>query len=353
MGGSDAPAPPFTLPFAGVEPAFAAPPGPCGAGSAVLGRVTAGRGLVLGAFATIRADGETVTVGDAFCLGHGATVHIAHGLHATVVGDRVAVGRNAVVHACRIGDDAAIEDDVVILDGSAVGDGVVIEAGSIVYPRSVLEPHGRYAGSPAVRVGTATIEAARSRGAAIRAAAERSARQGTRAEGRWGAAGRDAHFVADTAVMAGEVELGPGAGVFFGCRFAAGRIAIGEHTNVQDNTVIAAGRGEVVIGRHATLGHNVRLQACRIGDRSLVGIGAVLADETLVEEDVLVAAGAVTEPGQRLDAGWLWGGRPARPLKRLDEARRATMAATVAQYGDYGRAFRCAQEERAARPAGR
>ena len=61
------------------------------------------------------------------------------------------------------------------------------------------------------------------------------------------------------------------------------------------------------------------------------------------DNDVLVAAGAETTAGQILDSGWLWGGRPARPLKRLDAARRAMMAETVRHYVDYGHAYRAAQ----------
>ena len=101
--------------------------------------------------------------------------------------------------------------------------------------------------------------------------------------------------------------------------------------------------GEVVIGRATTLGHNVRMRRGRIGDRSLVGIGAVLAEGTVVEDDVLVAAGTETTSGQVLGSGWLWGSRPAKPLKRLDDSRRAMMAATVRHYVDYGHAYRVAQ----------
>ena len=70
---------PLLLPFAGVDPVFRGPIALCGRRSAVLGRATVGGGLALGAFATIRADGETVTAGDRFFLGECSTVHIAHG----------------------------------------------------------------------------------------------------------------------------------------------------------------------------------------------------------------------------------------------------------------------------------
>ena len=338
---------PLVLSFAGVDPVFGSGLRGSGEGAGVLGRVRAGTNLLLGPLAVVRADGHAVTLGDDVCLGEGATVHIAHDLHPAVIGDRVAVGRNAVVHACTAGDDCVVEDDAVILDGSEVGCGAVIEADAIVYPRSRLEARGRYAGSPAKLIGTLCDEERRNRGAAIRLAAEQAASRPFA----WTArvpAPPGAHFVAATAWLAGQVALAPGASVFFGCRLRAASLVVGENTNVQDNCVIETG-GEVTIGRETTLGHNVRMASGRVGDRSLVGIGAVLAEGTVVEDDVLVAAGTRTTAGQVLDGGWLWGGRPAKPLKRLDAARRAMMADTVRHYVAYAQAFREAQIEAARR----
>ena len=81
------------------------------------------------------------------------------------------------------------------------------------------------------------------------------------------------------------------------------------------------------------------MRACAIGPRALIGIGSRIAPGTVVEEDVLLAAGAFTEPGQRLAAGWLWGGRPARAIAPLDDAKRRMMAATIVTYGAYGEAY--------------
>lgn len=109
---------------------------------------------------------------------------------------------------------------------------------------------------------------------------------------------------------------------------------------MQDNTLIRAGDGETIIGRETTVGHNVRMGPGRVGDFSLVGIGAVLADDTWIQDDVLLAAGATTERGQVLESGWMWGGRPAKALSRLDEAKRHMMKANIETYCGYGRAFR-------------
>lgn len=319
----------------GVAPHFAAPPVFEGARSAVLGRATLGAGAVIGAGSVIRADGHFVTIGDDFVLGVQATVHIAHDVYPTIVGNGVAVGRNAIVHACTVGDRCAIGDNAVVLDGSVVEDDVLIERDSVVFPRSRLEAGTVYAGSPArparkLAPGELARAVAAIREETMRHPGEESAAAGSGAQG---------GFVAATATVEGDVALEPGASVFFGCTVAAGdgRIVIGANTNVQDNSVLS---GDVIIGADTTIGHNVTMEPCTVGANALIGMGAVLAAGTRVEDDVLVAAGSLTTPGQVLESGWLWGGRPAVRMKPLDEARRAMMRATITQYCLYAEQFR-------------
>jgi carbonic anhydrase/acetyltransferase-like protein (isoleucine patch superfamily) len=134
--------------------------------------------------------------------------------------------------------------------------------------------------------------------------------------------------------------------VLFCCALEAeaGPIVVGADTNIQDNTVIRT-RGEgVVIGRDTTIAHNVRIADCRIGARSLIGIGVTVAPGTLIADDVMLAAGATTDPGQILESGHLWGGRPARILAPLDAERRSMMLRIVESYCLHGREYRAAQE---------
>ena len=107
--------------------------------------------------------------------------------------------------------------------------------------------------------------------------------------------------------------------------------------------MIRPGGGETVIGQAVTVGHNVEMGAVTVGDRTLIGMGARLADGARVEGDVMLAAGSTVEGGQVLESGWLWGGRPARAMSRLDEARRAGMRENVEQYCGYARTFRALQ----------
>lgn len=325
------------LPFDGVWPQLGDEPDVTATAS-ILGKVTAGRGLVARDQSVIRADGHYVRIGNDFHIGSRGTVHIAHDVYPTHIGDRVTAGRNAVIHACDVGPDCVFEDHVVILDGSTVGDRVLIEAGSIVFPRSKLDSGFIYAGMPAKPVRPVASRELSERAASIRSHdenkdAERSPPIEKKA------------FVADTAQVTLPAEMGANASVFFGCRLigAKGRIEIGENSNIQDNTVIDAGDGTVVIGANTTFGHNVDAEACRVGDNALIGIGARLAKGTVVDDDTMLAAGSHTLPGQHLEGGWLWAGRPSKPHSRLDDRRRKDMAAIVHHYCNYAAAYRTAQ----------
>jgi carbonic anhydrase/acetyltransferase-like protein (isoleucine patch superfamily) len=334
--------PELILPHDGVLPVFSARPVWCGRASTVIGDATIGAQAWLGDHSVIRADGNRVTIGERFWLGHRSTVHIATLTYPTLVGDRVTVGRNAVVHACTVGSDVVIEDDVIVLDGAHVEDGVLIEAGATVFPRAHLAAGFAYAGSPAKPVRPISAPEIAERAERLREASGDLPQPPPADE----LEPEPGIFVARTARLRGRVALGAGAGVLFSCDLHAevGPIVVGANTNIQDNSVVRT-RGEgVVLGRDTTIGHNVRLADCRIGARSLIGIGCVVAPGTVVGDDVLLAAGATTDPGQLLDGGHLWGGRPARILGALDSDKRTMMARVVEGYVAHGRAYRAAQE---------
>ncbi len=332
---------PLLLPFDGVEPRFGEGVRFLGPRASVLGKVEMGANATIAGGATIRGDGHFVRIGSDFFIGETSTVHIAQDLYPTVIGDRVTVGANAVVHACTVGSDCAIGDNAVILDGSVLEDGAVIEADATVFPKSKLAGGFIYAGTPAKPVRVLTPEEREARAQGLRQAPA-SAFAAPKAAN---VVAPEAAFIARTARLSGLIELQDRASVFFGCDFDAGafRIVIGERSNIQDNTRIACEAGDTVIGRDTTLGHNVRLASCQIGERALIGIGAVVAAGTIIEDEVMLAAGAVTQPGQTLESGWLWGGRPARPLSRLDDAKRGVMQTIIGHYCGYAEAYARAQ----------
>lgn len=337
----------LVLPFDGIEPDFATAPLFSGCGSSVLGRVTIGARAGLGRAAVIRADGHFVRIGDDFHIGEYSTVHIAHEVLPAIIGNRVTVGHNACVHACTVGDDCVVEDRAIVLDGSLVEDHVLIEAGSTVFPRSNLKRGFVYAGSPAKPVRELTSRERDRRSEKIRESVAATARvaefNGAKLLKTFI---RDDVFVASTARLQGHVELDSRSGVFFSCRLESGKgtITVLANTNIQDNTHIRCVDGDVVIGPNTTIGHNVFMQDCSIGQRSLVGIGSVVSAGTVLEDDAMLAGGAITDVGQHLGSGWLWGGRPARPIAKLDGAKRSLMHAIIGHYCGYGDQYRRAQQ---------
>ncbi len=332
---------PHILSYAGIAPVFATPPAHAGVGSAVLGRVTIGRGAWLGALSVIRADGHYVRVGDDFRLGPRSTLHINHEIFPCVVGDRVTVGRNACVHACTVGSDVVIGDRVVILDGAVVEDGVVLGDGATVFPNKRVGAGFLYEGSPAKPVRALEAgEVARRREEAARGSDDEPA--APRAAPGPGSSVHASVFIAPSATVRGRLVAAEASSIWYSNVFDAGEAAIeiGANTNVQDNTHIrcSAGRG-VSIGANSTVGHNVTMADCVIGERSLIGIGSTVAEGTVVGDGVLLAAAARTTPGQVLESGWLYAGSPARRFARLDEAKQALTALIVQQYCQYARDF--------------
>ena len=104
----------------------------------------------------------------------------------------------------------------------------------------------------------------------------------------------------------------------------AGKITIGNQTNIQDGTVIRTGpaslgeaAADTLIGSKVTIGHQASLHGCNIEDEALIGMGATLMQGSKVERGSMVAAAAVVMPGTTIPAGEIWGGNPARHLRTL------------------------------------
>jgi carbonic anhydrase/acetyltransferase-like protein (isoleucine patch superfamily) len=135
--------------------------------------------------------------------------------------------------------------------------------------------------------------------------------------------GRDV-FVAPGAAVIGDVEIGDGANIWFGCVIRGDDhwVRIGADTSIQDGTVIhvSLGTHPTSIGARVTIGHGVRLHGCSIEDDAMVGIGATVLDGAVVESGAIVAAGAVLSPGKRVPTGELWAGCPARPARTVKPA---------------------------------
>lgn len=142
-------------------------------------------------------------------------------------------------------------------------------------------------------------------------------------------------FKARNAIVTGDVTLGADAGVWFGCvvRGDDAPLVIGARTNVQDLTMVHADPGAPnVIGSEVTIGHRCVLHGVAIGDRSLIGMGAVLLGGSVVGEEALVAAGAVVREGFHVPSGTLVAGVPAKVIRELSAEERKLFRASAAGY---------------------
>lgn len=338
---------PLILPYEGVLPDLASPPAHAGIGASLLGKVTLGRRAWLGDYSVVRADGHFVKAGDDLHLGPRSTLHIAHAVFPCIVGDRLTVGRNACVHACTVGNDVVVGDDCTLLDGSVTGDNVVFEKGSTVYPGKSIAGGYLYAGSPAKPVrALAQGEVERWRARTIDAHANLPASELPFQRPSVASQIDASVFVARTATLIGTVEAAASASIFFSNVIDAGRgiISLGARTNIQDNTIIRCQAKGVRIGADTTVGHNVTIHDSIIGNGSLIGIGSTVAPGTVIEDSVLLAANAKTQPNQVLTGGRLWAGDPARSVAPLDESKLKLIASIIPHYVTYAAAYKSAQE---------
>jgi len=147
-------------------------------------------------------------------------------------------------------------------------------------------------------------------------------------------------FIAQTAVVTGDVVIGAGSSVWYGCvlRGDVHEIRVGERSNIQDGTIVHCTRGKFgcYIGSDVTIGHGVILHACTLQDNCFVGMGATVMDGAIVESGAMVAAGALVTPGKVVRKGELWGGSPAKCLRQLSEAELAFFPVSAANYAALG-----------------
>ena len=121
------------------------------------------------------------------------------------------------------------------------------------------------------------------------------------------------NWVAPNAVVIGDVTLEKNTSIWFNATLRGDieNIHIGEGSNIQDNTIIDAREKSLVIGEKVTVGHNVRLGACTIGDNCLIGMGCTIEDDAVIEEDAFVGARAIVKAGTVVKANTIFAGRPA------------------------------------------
>lgn len=143
-------------------------------------------------------------------------------------------------------------------------------------------------------------------------------------------------FIAPSAVLIGDVEVGAEASVWFHCvlRGDTAPIRIGPRSNIQDGTILHV-NGSVLpclIGADVTVGHAAIVHACTLEDRAFVGMGATVLDGAVIEAGGMLAAGSLLSQGKRIGRNELWMGAPARLARVMGAEERAGFDRTAAHY---------------------
>ncbi|HCK06332.1 MAG TPA: gamma carbonic anhydrase family protein [Flavobacteriaceae bacterium] len=128
-------------------------------------------------------------------------------------------------------------------------------------------------------------------------------------------------FIADNATLIGDVVLGAGCSVWFSAvvRGDVNSITVGDHVNIQDGAVIHGTyeKSATTIGNHVSIGHNAIVHGCRIHDHVLIGMGAIVMDDCIVEPYSIIAAGAVVPKNTHIKRGSVYAGVPAKCIKSV------------------------------------
>lgn len=149
-------------------------------------------------------------------------------------------------------------------------------------------------------------------------------------------------YVDSAATVIGDVELGDDCSVWPGAvlRGDVHSIRIGARSNIQDGSIchvthdgpFSPGGLALSVGEDVTVGHRVILHACQVGDRCLIGMGAIVMDGAEIEDEVMVGAAALVTAGKRLRTGFLYVGTPAKPLRALTDEERAFLRYSAEHY---------------------
>ncbi|REL28750.1 gamma carbonic anhydrase family protein [Thalassotalea euphylliae] len=137
-------------------------------------------------------------------------------------------------------------------------------------------------------------------------------------------------YIDESSVLVGDVTIAADASIWpmVAARGDVNTISIGERTNVQDGTILHVTRKSarnpegfpLVIGDDVTIGHQCMLHGCQLGNRILVGMGAIIMDGAVVQDDVFIGAGTLVPPNKTLESGYLYVGNPMKKARPLTEA---------------------------------
>ncbi|KAG2284668.1 hypothetical protein Bca4012_053330 [Brassica carinata] len=150
-------------------------------------------------------------------------------------------------------------------------------------------------------------------------------------------------FVAPSASIIGNVHLRPGSSIWYGCvlRGDANTITVGAGTNIQDNSLVHVAKSNLngkvlptLIGDNVTIGNSAVLHGCTLEDESYIGASATVLDGAHVEKHAIVESGSLVRQNTRIPSGEVWGGNPARFLRKVTEEERAFFSTSAVDYSN-------------------
>ena len=142
-------------------------------------------------------------------------------------------------------------------------------------------------------------------------------------------------FVAESADIIGDVKIGKNSSVWYNTVHRGDELAIriGENTNIQDGTVVHVGLDvDTVIGDNVTVGHNALVHGCKIGNNSLVGMGAIVLNGAEIGEFCMIGAGALVTQNKKFPDGMLIIGSPAKAVRELTEEEKQSLIKSADDY---------------------
>lgn len=149
-------------------------------------------------------------------------------------------------------------------------------------------------------------------------------------------------YIDESAIIIGDVTLGDDVSIWPTAVLRADveRITIGDGTNVQDGAVLHVSHAgqyspkghPLTIGKGVTIGHRAVVHACTIGDHCLVGIGAIIMDDAVLDPYVMLGAGSLVPPGKHLEGGYLYVGSPAKAMRLLTEHEKTYLEYSAQHY---------------------
>nr|ADQ43216.1 GAMMA CA3/carbonate dehydratase [Schrenkiella parvula] len=148
-------------------------------------------------------------------------------------------------------------------------------------------------------------------------------------------------FVAPSASIIGDVHVGRGSSIWYGCVLRdANSISVGAGTNIQDNSLVHVAKSNLsgkvlptVIGDNVTI-HSAVLHGCTVEDKAYIGASATVLDGAHVEKQAMVASGALVRQNTRIPSGEVWGGNPARFMRKVTEDERTFFSSSAVDYSN-------------------